>query len=67
MKHSHGPGTAAAEARTRAVWAAERFDYAVAADRLWKAAQDPPHADGRNVLQLALDTAAAYAAGRRTI
>lgn len=67
MGHAHGPGPAAAEARTRAIRARERHDYAAMTDRLWTDAWDPPRADGRGPLALALDTAAAYAAGRRTI
>lgn len=35
------PGAAAAEARMRAVRAAERPDYAAMTNALWEAAQDP--------------------------
>ena len=54
--HSLGPGPAAAEARTRAIRAAERHDYAAMTDALWKADWDPPHPDGRGPVAYALDT-----------
>lgn len=65
--HPYGPGPAAAEARTRAIRARERHNYAAMTDQLWRDAWEPPGADKRGPLALALDTAAAYAAGRRTI
>lgn len=66
MRHSLGPGPAAAEAHTRALRARERHDYAAITDQLWKLDQDPPRADGRGVLALAFDIAAAYARGKAT-
>lgn len=65
--HPYGPGPAAAEARTRAQRAAERHDYRAMTDQLWRDAWDPPGANWCGPVALALDTAAAYAAGRRTI
>lgn len=58
MKYSLGPGPAAVEARMRSIRAAERHEYAAATEALWKAAQDPPHPDGRGPIAFALDTAA---------
>lgn len=66
LSHAHGPGIASAEARMRAVRARERHDYAAITDQLWKLDQDPPRADGRGVLALAFDIAAAYARGKAT-
>lgn len=66
LSYSRGPGPAVAEARTRAIRAREHHDYAAMTDRLWKLDQDPPRADGRGVLALAFDTAAAYARGEAT-
>lgn len=55
--HSYAayPGAAAAEARMRAVRAAERPDYAAMTDVLWEAAWGPPHRDGRGAVAYALD------------
>ena len=49
------PGAAAAEARMRAVRAAERPNWQAMTDRLWTEAWDPPHRDGRGPLAYALD------------
>ena len=49
------PGPAAAEARMRAVRAAERPDYAAMTAALWADAWEPPHPDGRGPLAYALD------------
>lgn len=55
MTHPYGPGPAAAEARTRALRAAERHNYSAMTDQLWTDAWDPPHRDGRGPLAYALD------------
>lgn len=55
--HRYGPGPAAAEARTRALRAAERHDYAAMTDALWKADWEAPHPDGRGPVAYALDLA----------
>lgn len=55
MTHPYGPGPAAAEARTRALRAAERHNYAAMTDQLWADAWEPPHRDGRGPVAYALD------------
>ena len=49
------PGAAAAEARMRAVRAAERPDYAAMTAALWADAWGPPHPDGRGAVAYAFD------------
>lgn len=49
------PGAAAAEARMRAVRAAERPDYAAMTDALWEAAWEPAWTDRRGPLAYSLD------------
>ena len=55
MTHPYGPGPAAAEARTRALRAAERHNYAAMTEQLCRDAWEPPHRDGRGPVAYALD------------
>ena len=59
------PGTAAVEARMRAVRAAERPDFAAMADALWKQAWGPVQAPGNGFLTAAFNAAAEHAALRQ--